>query len=252
VQALGFGNVVRRPGFSFLQHAACLARLGQLFLQLVPRAALVVPVEADFRGGLLQFVRALQRRQTLGHAVQRRVFLAPALDCLLYRVPLVDHRVGRVRGRVAEHMRMPADYLVGNRVQRVGGPKVAVLLVHHREHRGQQIHVAQFLADVRLVALVHRLHQLVCFLDQVGADAGRRLFAVPGAAVRRAQSLYYRVQAVERLFRFGRLCIHAPIVQQVPCRRQGRDRHPILALACLSPYSDSLLTDACPIPYHRR
>ncbi len=66
-------------------------------------------------------------------------------------------------------------------------PKLAFFGGHLSEEDGLQHQVAQFLSQARPIALIDRIEDLVSLFEQIRFDGVEVLFAIPGAAARRAQ-----------------------------------------------------------------
>jgi hypothetical protein len=50
--------------------------------------------------------------------------------------------------------------------------------------------IAEFLCEFDVVGGIERVEDFVGFFDEIGAEGGVRLFAVPGAAAGRAEALH--------------------------------------------------------------
>ena len=104
----------------------------------------------------------------------------------------------RIRRRAAEHVRMPALQLVADR--RGDGVEIELTaLARHlrmKHHLEQQI--PQLVLEVRHVAAIDRIGDLVSLFDRVGRDAGEILLDVPRTARRGiAQARHDREQPLQ-------------------------------------------------------
>ena len=153
-------------------------------MQLVEHRIDVRPVEADARGALLQFQRALPFRHAARDAGERaRVRVAfrgalVGLDALPGLRLLVDVRERRIR----EHVRMARDHLVADRRDHVGEIEVPAFLRHLRVEHDLQQQIAELVAKRGVVAPVDRVGDFVGFLDRVRRDRVEVLFEIPRAA----------------------------------------------------------------------
>src|SRR5687767_7828190 len=96
-------------------------------------------------------------------------------------------------------MRMPANQLVADGVDRVGDRELAALVGDQRQKDRLEQKVAQLLAELRGTAAFNRLEHLVGFLEHEGTQRRLRLLAIPRTAVRRSQRSHDVDQAVEAL-----------------------------------------------------
>ena len=85
---------------------------------------------------------------------------------------------------------MAHDQLFADAVHHVIKGEAAVLRRHFRVKHHLKQHVAELLAEPRIVAVVDRFDRLVRFLDQARADGFVRLLPIPGATLRRAKRLH--------------------------------------------------------------
>ena len=153
-------------------------------MELLEGALGPLPVEADLGDLLLHPPGALQRRQPRIDPLDHR---AAGLLGLLDALPVRHHLVGVGRGGVAEDVRVPPDELFVDGAHDVPDGELAGLLGDPRLEDHLQQQVAEFLADLALVALLDRADDLVGLLDDVGLERLGGLLAVPRAAVGRAQ-----------------------------------------------------------------
>ncbi len=151
----------------------------------------VVPVEADLAGLLLQLERTRERGQAGRNAGEGAVAAggrglarlhARGFLLRLDLIPLNVDLVGRQPAFVAEHVRMTADQLLGDRLHHVAERERALLLGHAGVEHDLQQQVAQFVLQVVEVAAADRVGHLVGFLDGVGRDGREILLEVPRAA----------------------------------------------------------------------
>jgi hypothetical protein len=83
---------------------------------------------------------------------------------------------------------MAPDHLLADRGRDAVQVKRLALGRHLRMHDDVEQQIAQFFAQVRVVAGIDGGEHLVGFLQQRGAQARVRLFAIPGAPARRAKA----------------------------------------------------------------
>ena len=93
----------------------------------------------------------------------------------------------RARSLFAKDVGMPAHQLAIQMVQHLGNGEMALVGRHLRIKQHLQQQIAQFLGQVRKVAPLNGVEDLVGLFQRVFADGIEGLFAVPGAAVGRAQ-----------------------------------------------------------------
>ena len=120
----------------------------------------------------------------------------------LYRVPVFQHLLGRVRRDGAEDVRMPVHQLLAGHIRYGVHIESALVLRHAGMQNDLHQQVAQLLAKVLRAALVYRLADLVGLLQHVAPDALVGLLPVPGAALGGAQIVDkgYEVPEVIALF----------------------------------------------------
>ena len=93
---------------------------------------------------------------------------------------------------------MAPDHLVADGVDNVGKAEVAGFLGHACMEHDLQQQVAQFVAQIRIVAPVYRIGHFVGFLDRVRRDRGEILLHVPRTAgLRIAQCRHDAQQVVD-------------------------------------------------------
>ena len=134
-----------------------------------------------------QALRAGERGQRLGHAVERGG-LRPATRRAFLRlepVPVLDDgaRVGRLG--VGEDVGVPADQLGADPLRHVVDGEVPCVLRDLRVQEDLHEQVAQLLAQRLAVLVVQRLQDLVGLLQQVRAQCAVVLLQVPRAATLR-------------------------------------------------------------------
>ncbi len=160
------------------------AQLGDLFLDLLPRAGRLGKVEPDAGGFLLDALRAEQRRQLTRHAVERGAarLSTPGALLLLDLLPVAQHLAGAGNLRLAEDVRVAADELFHLEADHV----------FERERAGRRLRdlgveddVEQQVAELALelvpVPLVDGIDGLVGLFDEEVLDGLVRLLAVPRA-----------------------------------------------------------------------
>src|SRR5882757_852445 len=179
---------------------SCTARLarrgtnfGKFFIDFVRTLARVLEIKTDARGALAELVGAHQRRQRIGHVLERRRICSAALAGLdvLPGGTLLGNAQGTV---IAENMGMSAGELVANRSGH--GLKIKptrfagdLRMEHHLEQQ-----IAQFAFQLFHVAAFNGIGDLVGLFDGIGRDAGEGLLPIPRAAVGRAQTRHDRKQ----------------------------------------------------------
>ena len=84
-------------------------------------------------------------------------------------------------------MRMPADQLAVQMVKHIGNREVSFVRRHLRIEQNLQQQIAQFFGQMRKVAALNRVENLVGLFQRVFANGVERLFAVPGASARSPQ-----------------------------------------------------------------
>ena len=153
----------------------------------------VVPVEADLGRLLLKLQRPRQRRQGRGtpasapsaarhRARRRRASARSRFSSALIRPHSALTASGVEVAGVAEHMRMAADQLGGDRLDDAAEVEQAGLLGHAGMKDDLQQEVAELLAQILGVAALDGVGDLVGFFDRVGRDRGEGLLEVPGTA----------------------------------------------------------------------
>ena len=186
-----------------------VADLRRLLVDLLEHLRRRRPVEADLGRLRGDPGGAQQRRQPFGHAVDPARTFAALLGALdhLDRVPAVLHGIGRgdVRGAGVgrEDVRVTADQLGADVVQRVGDREVAGLGAELREEHAFEHEVADFALQFVEIAAFGRLDDFVCFLEDEGQQRVERLLAIPRTAGRAAQDPHQRHEGVEGRARGG-------------------------------------------------
>ena len=79
-------------------------------------------------------------------------------------------------------MGMPADHLRGDGLHHIGKSELSGLLGHTCMEDHLQKQVAQLVLQIREVAALDGVHNLIGFFDGVGGDGREILLEVPGAA----------------------------------------------------------------------
>src|SRR5690348_15568787 len=95
-------------------------------------------------------------------------------------------------------MRMPPYHLRVHGVDHIGDLEPALFPGHFGVKHDLQEQIAELSPEFPGVSAVHRVEHFVRFLDEKWFQAGVRLFAVPGTAVRSSQSRLQRDQILER------------------------------------------------------
>src|ERR1041384_6809730 len=118
----------------------------------------------------------------------------------LHPFPVQQHSCGVVGSYVSEHVRMPAHHLVVNRSRDVVDSEFTTFLCYLcvEDYLKQQI--TEFVAEFSRPAFARifdGLKSLVSLLEKHRRKRGVSLFAVPGTAVWRAQSIHQGYQIIE-------------------------------------------------------
>ena len=77
---------------------------------------------------------------------------------------------------------MPTDQLGGDRLDHAAEVEASLLFGHTGVEDDLQQEIAEFVAQIREIAALHRIGDFVGFLEREGHDRGERLFEVPGTA----------------------------------------------------------------------
>ena len=162
------------------------AQLGDFLVELGKDRLDIRPVEADAGGLLLRLLRVQERGQTARQAVERarrRVAFFRALDFL----PALKHggAVGAVVG--GKNVRMPAHELGRDFARDIVESEAPLFGGELRVKDRLEQQVAEFLAEVGVVAVVDRGDDLVRLLQQRRAQRSVGLLAIPRAAAGSAQ-----------------------------------------------------------------
>ena len=186
VSKLLFG--LTRPGALRLDR---VAQLANLFLRLIDHIVRRGPVEADLRGARAQFVGAQQRRHRARHPAQHRLLRLARVPALLRLdlFPLLLHFL-RCQRRLAlgvEDVRVAANQLVDDRLDRVGDRKTPFLFADLRQEHGFEQEVAELVLEGRVVVAIERIEQLIRLLQHERAQRLHSLLLVPRAAMLGAQ-----------------------------------------------------------------
>ena len=96
-----------------------------------------------------------------------------------------------------EDVRMPADQLVGDRLDRVADGEAAFLGADLREEHGSEEKIAKLVLQRVVVAAVERVEQFVRFLQHERPQRLQRLLLVPRAAVFGSQRAHDLDEAIE-------------------------------------------------------
>jgi len=177
------------------------AELARFFVDLVDDVAGGRPVEADGRRTRADLVRALQRGHGARNAGEQPAFFAGrGLFVGFQLFPLFEYgfrfpqpgppsRATRERrARRREHVRMPPDELLTDRLDRVGDVELARLGGDLPLEHALKQHVAQLLDELIGVAAVDRVQRFVGLLEQKGPQRLARLLPIPWAPGRRPQN----------------------------------------------------------------
>ena len=168
---LGLGCGLARFGERFLE-------LAQLVVEVGDRPGRVGVFEVDRRRPPLELPGVEEGGQRLGHVVEDALaaFLL-GLDAL----PILTDAPGRSRLHFAEDVRVASDELVvaapGDGCEVAG----ALLFEQKGEKVGLEEEIAELVLELRSVAGVGGVGDLVGLLDGVGDDRPCRLLPVPGA-----------------------------------------------------------------------
>jgi len=166
--------------------------LGQLLVDLGPRACDVGPVETGPRRPPLQLLGALERRQRQRDAGQG-AFVRPGPT--LGRLEFLP---ARARRGAAEHMRVAPLKHVADRPEHIVQRKMSGFLSHLRVEHDLQLEVAKLAGERVHVVARDRVGDLIGFLDGVGRNRLEALRAVPFAAADRvAKPAHDRHQVFE-------------------------------------------------------
>src|SRR4051812_8661274 len=180
-------DVVGRGGAGLRVRAGCLDRLGelgQLAFGAGERALDTGEVEAGGRRPALHLAGVQQRGEVLGDVAEDAALAARlgALDL----VPVAQDLAGRLRGGVAEDVRMAADELRPAMLGDVGHVARAALLEQQRQEVHLEEHVAELVEQLGVVAGVRGVGELVGLLDGVRDDRALVLLAIPRALAAQA------------------------------------------------------------------
>ncbi len=104
----------------------------------------------------------------------------PALLLGLDLLPALANATGCPRVALAEDVRMPANQLVVNAARDLLEIASSLLLEEQREEEDLEQKVAELVAQLRFVAGLGRVSDLVCLFDRVRDDRLRGLLSVPG------------------------------------------------------------------------
>ena len=109
---------------------------------------------------------------------------------------MASHCAKRLRGRadgpIPEDVRMPPSHLGDQRFEEIGHGEFAALAGDLRVEDNLEQEVAELLADVRRVAGVEGVKDLVGLLDEERAEGFAGLLSVPGTAAFAAQASHHR------------------------------------------------------------
>ena len=215
----------RRVGVGLLRF---LAQFRHFLFDLVDDARSSFPVEPDGCGAGAELERAKEGRQCLRHAAQNRLLgrarVAP-FACLEV-FPFLDHllrcdrraRIGERYAAGGEDVRMAANQLVNDGLDRIGNGEVAALVCNLREKHRLEQKIAEFFPQRGEILTVERIEQLVGFFQHVRPQRAERLFAIPRTSVWTPQCSHDLDQPAERLravihlvfsrFHFVLSCLH--------------------------------------------
>ena len=175
-----------------------VTQLGNLLLDLGQDRGGRSPVEPDAGGAFLQLERTRQCREGKRHVGQYAAVVAARRA--FRRLAVLPHGPKRRAPRHllrAEHVRMPLDHLVGDRVGDLLEVEPPLLSADLRVVDDLQQQVAEFAGQGRPVFALDRIGDLVRLLDRVRHDRGEGLLDVPGAApLRIPQAAHHRQQPV--------------------------------------------------------
>ncbi len=107
------------------------------------------------------------------------------------RSQFLQYLCGIFGADVAEYMRMAANHFVVNGFHYVGDSEAPLFAGDFRMKNHLQEQVAHFFGKFRVVAGIERVENFVNFFNQVGAQGGVSLFAVPRTTLWRAKTLLH-------------------------------------------------------------
>ncbi len=88
---------------------------------------------------------------------------------------------------IREHMRMPPDQLLIDRIERIADVEPLLLRRHLREENRLQDEIAELRTQIVPVAPLDRIEHLIGFLKRVRLDRFERLLAIPRTSARSPQ-----------------------------------------------------------------
>src|SRR5260221_10262951 len=112
-------------------------------------------------------------------------------------VPGALHVVGSLGVAFRKNVRMPADQLLRDSIQRIVDAKLVFLCRHLRNENSLQHEVAEFVGEPRPIAIVDGLQHLISFFEEIRLDGVKALLAIPRAAIGRTQPRHDTDQALE-------------------------------------------------------
>ena len=158
-----------------------------LLAHLLQRPRRIRPVEADPGRALLDVLGGGQGRQAPGPPVEHGAAPAGRL-APLDGLPLGERLAGGADRAVPEDVGVATDHLRHEVAQELGHRELAALVRDLGVEDDLEEEVAELAGELLEVAGVDRRRGLVRLFDEVGADVGEGLLAVPRAAAGGAQA----------------------------------------------------------------
>src|SRR5688500_15459196 len=191
--------------FQFVRRSLpSLRNLAEFLVQLLEHLLYARPAKTDLGHFTADLLGLGQRGLGSRHGIEQRFCLPTLLAFFLglYLVPSMLHDVRGLSHGVAEHVRMTADELTINRIERIRDSEQIPFGSHLGVKDALEHQVAQFFGQCRPVAGVNRVQDFVCLFECIGLNCVEILFAIPGTSVRTAQ---HRHDFDETIETFGRI-----------------------------------------------
>jgi hypothetical protein len=165
-----------------------------LFVEFVEDAVSGVPVEADTGGFAGELKSFEERGQRAGDAVEKRLGLGglPAGSrryegfggALLSfdDFPVAEDFGGVFSALGSEDVGMAANHFLVDFADDVGDVEAAFFAGNLRVEENLEEKVAEFFGEFGVVGAIHGIEDFVGFFDEIRAECGVCLFAIPGAA----------------------------------------------------------------------
>lgn len=112
-------------------------------------------------------------------------------------LPVAEDIRGGVGFAVAEDVRMAADHFVVDLADDGGDVEAALFLSDLGVKKDLEKKVPEFFCEFGVVGGIKSVEDFVSFFDEVGAESGVRLFAVPGAAAGGTEARHDRDEFLE-------------------------------------------------------